>query len=90
VRSSTIVAGVLAQFQELFDVEVPGFKVGAHCAFALASLIDCHGGIVYDLQKGNHALRLSVGALDMRAKRSHRSPVVANAARELLQHRVLP
>jgi hypothetical protein len=80
VRAAAVVAGVLAQLEELLDVEVPGLQVGADRALALAALVDRHRGVVDDLQERHHALALAVGALDVRAQRAHRRPVVAQAA----------
>jgi hypothetical protein len=88
VRAAAVVAGVLAQLQELFDVQVPGFQVGADRALALAALVHGHGGVVDHLQEGHHALRLAVGALDVRAQCAHAGPVVAQAAGELGQQGV--
>jgi hypothetical protein len=88
VRAAAVVAGVLAQFQELFDVQVPGFQVGADGALALAALVDGHGGVVDDLQERHDALRFAVGALDMGAQGAHAGPVVAQAAGKLGQQRV--
>src|SRR3990167_9774677 len=45
VGAATVVTGVLAQLDELFDVHVPGFQVGADRAPALAALVDCYRGV---------------------------------------------
>ncbi len=89
VRAPAVVAGVLAQLQELLDVEVPGLQVGADGALSLAALVDRHRGVVDHLQERHHALALAVGALDVAAERAHVGPVVAQAAGELRQQRVL-
>ena len=83
-----VVAGVLAQLQELLDVQVPAFQVGADGALALAALVHGHGRVVDDLQERHHALRFAVGALDVRAQRPHPGPVVAQAAGKLGQQGV--
>ena len=83
-----VVAGVLAQFQELLDVQVPAFQVGADGALALAALVHGHGRVVDDLEERHHALRFAVGALDVRAQRPHPGPVVAQAAGKLGQQGV--
>ena len=88
VRAAPVVAGVLAQLEELLDVEVPGLEVGAHRALALAALVHRHRGVVHHLEERHHALRLAVGALDVRAERAHRRPVVAQAAGVLGEQRV--
>ena len=87
--AAAVVAGVLPQFEELLDVQVPGFQIGAHRALALSALVHRHGGVVDHLQERNHALRLAVGALDMRAQGAHRRPVVAQAARVLGQQGIV-
>ncbi len=89
VGTTTVVAGVLAQLDELFDVHVPGFQVGTDRALALAALVDRHGGVVDHFQERYDALGLAVGALDVRAQCAHRSPVVAQAAGEFRQHGVV-
>jgi hypothetical protein len=88
VRAPAVVAGVLAQLEELLDVEVPALEVRADRALALAALVDRDRGVVDDLQERHHALALAVGALDVRAHRAHVGPVVAQAAGELRQQRV--
>ena len=88
VRAASVVAGVLAQLQKLFDIEVPGFQVGAHRALALAALVDCHRRVVDHLEERHHALRLAVGALDVGTQRAHAGPVVAQATGVLGQQGV--
>ncbi|MNS68751.1 hypothetical protein D3C72_1020390 [compost metagenome] len=88
MRAAAVVAGVLAQFQEFFDVQVPRFQVRADRALALAALVHRHGGVVDDLQERDDALAFAVGALDVAAQRAHRGPVVAQAAGVLGQQRV--
>ncbi len=68
---------------------MPGFQVGAYRAFALATLVDGHGRVVHDFQERNHALRLAVGAFDVRTQRADWRPVVAQAASELGEHGVI-
>ncbi len=87
--AAAVVAGVLAQLHELFDVEVPSLQIGAYRALALAALVHRHGGVVHHLEERHHALRLAVSALDVAAQRTHAGPVVAQTASELGQQRVL-
>ena len=87
--AAAVVAGVLAQLDELFDVHVPGFQVGTDRALALAALVHRHGGVVDHFQERHHALGFAVGALDVGAQRAHRGPVVAQAAGEFAQHGVV-
>jgi len=89
VGAAAVVAGVLAQVEELLDVDMPGLQIGADRALALAALVDRDGGVVGDLEEGHDALALAVGALDMGAQPPHRRPVVAEAAGELRQKRVV-
>ncbi len=89
VGTATVVTGVLAQLDELFDVHVPGFQVGTDSALALATLVDRHGGVVDHFQEGHDALALAVGAFDVGAQCAHRGPVVAQAAGEFRQHGVV-
>ncbi len=75
--AAAIVTGVFPEFQEFLDVEVPGFEIGAYGTFALAALIDGHGGVIHHLQKRHQTLRLAIGALDIGTERPDRRPVVA-------------
>ena len=88
MRASTVIAGVLAQLQKLFDIEVPAFQIGADRALALAALVHRHGRVIHHFQEGHHALRLAIGALDVAAQGAHARPVVAQATGELGQQRV--
>ena len=88
VRAAAVVAGVFAQLQELLDVQVPGFQVGADRALALAALVHRHGRVVHHFEEWHHTLRLAVGALDVRAHGAHARPVVAQAAGKLGQQGV--
>ena len=65
------------------------FPVGADRALALAALVDRDGGVVDDFQERHDALRLAVGALDVRTQGAYRSPVIAQATRKLRQHGVV-
>src|SRR5690606_24299912 len=71
------------------DVHVPGFQVGTHSAFALATLVNGNGGIVHHFQERHNALGLAVGALDVRTQGTHRGPVVAQATGKFGQHGVV-
>src|SRR5690606_9248493 len=77
VGAAALIAGVLAQFQELFDVQVPAFQVGTHRALAFATLVHRHSGVVDHFQERHHALALAVGTLDVGPQGPHRGPVVA-------------
>ena len=77
VGTTALITGVLAQFQELFDVQVPAFQIGTDRALALAALVHGHGGVVDHFQERHHALALAIGTLDVGAQGPHRRPVVA-------------
>ena len=89
VGATAVVAGVLAQLDELLDIQVPGLEVGAHRALAFAALVDRHCCVVDHLEEGHDALGLAVGTLDVGAQRAHLGPVVAQTAGELGQHGVV-
>ena len=89
VGAAAVVAGVLAQVEELLDVDVPGLEIGADRALALAALVDGDGGVVGDLQERHHALALAIGALDMGAEAAHAGPVIAEAAGIFRQQRIV-
>ena len=65
VRSAPIIPGVLAQFEELLNVEVPSLKIGAHSSLALAALVHRHGGVVDHFEERHHPLALAIGAFDV-------------------------
>ena len=56
VGAAAVVAGVLAQLQELFDVQVPGFKICTYCTFTLTTLVYRNSGIVCNFQEWNNTL----------------------------------
>ena len=89
VGAAALVAHVLAKFEEVLDVEVPGLQVGAHRPFALAALVDGDGGVVGDLEEGNDSLALTVGTLDEGAGGADVSPVIAESAGPLRELRVI-
>ena len=61
---------------------MPSFQIGADSTFALAALVNGYRGIVDDFEEGHNALRLAVGAFDVRTQGAHTRPVVAQAASE--------
>ncbi len=89
VGAAAVVTGVLAQFEEFLDIQMPGFQVAADRALAFAALVDRNGGIVDDFEEGHNALALAVGALDIGAHGADRRPVVTQAAGKLGQHGVV-
>ena len=52
VGAATVVTGVLAQFQELLDVQVPRFQIGAHGALSFSALIHSYRRIVHHFRNG--------------------------------------
>ena len=54
--TAALVAGVFAQIDELLNVEMPGFKVGAHGTLAFATLVDGYGGVISDFQERHDTL----------------------------------
>ena len=87
--SATVVSGVFAELQELLNVHVPCFEIGTDRAFTLAALVHGNGGIVDHLEERDNALTLSVGALNVGAKRTNRCPVISEPACKLRQHGVV-
>ena len=87
VGAARLVAGVVAQREELLDVRVPGLEVDAAGPLALAPLIDRRHRGVQRLQPGDDPVRLSVGPLDQRSARAHAVIREADAARELGEQR---
>ena len=89
VGAAAIVAGVLAQLEELEDVVVPALEIGAAGTLALAALVDRDQLVVVELQERDDALRLAVGAANVGAGAADRRPGAAQAARPLGQVSVL-
>ena len=87
--AATVVTGVLAQLKEFFNIQVPGFQIGADGAFALATLINCNRSVIHDLQEWHNALALTVGAGDVRTEGAHWCPVIAQSASPFRQHGVV-
>ncbi len=80
VGAAAFVTRVFAEFEEVFDVEMPGLEVCAHGAFAFAALVDGDSGVVGDFEEGDDALGGAVGAGDVGACSADVGPVVAKAA----------
>ena len=89
VCTASIVTGVLAQVEELLDIDMPAFQVSAHRALALAALVDGHRGVIGHFQEGDNALGFAIGALDVRAHAAYPGPVIAEAAGILGQQRIV-
>ena len=87
VRAARLVAGVVAQVEEVLDVGVPGLEVDAGRAFALAALVDRGDRAVEGLQPRDDAVGQTVGAADERALRPHAVIGEADAAGELRELR---
>jgi hypothetical protein len=65
MRAAPVIAGVFAQVQKLFDVEMPRFEIRADRTLAFAALINGDGGVVHYFQERNYALALAMRALDV-------------------------
>ncbi len=85
VGAPGVLAGVVAQLQELLDVRVPRFQVDAGGALAPAALVDRGDARVEGAQERHDAVGLPVGAADQRAARAHPGARDADAAGELRQ-----
>ena len=85
VGAPGLVAGVVAQLQELLDVGVPALEVNAAGALAAAALVDRRHAGVEGLEPGHDAVALAVGAADQAAAGAHPVPGHADAAGELGQ-----
>ena len=74
VRAAAVVAGVLAQLEELQNVVVPGLEVGAAGALALAALVDGDELVIVEFEERDDALRLAIGATDVGAGAADSGP----------------
>src|SRR4030095_8021912 len=89
VRAPAIVTGILAQLEELEDVVVPALQIRAARALALSTLVHGDELVVVQLQEGNDALGLTVGACDVRSRAAYCRPRTAEAAGPLGEERVV-
>ncbi len=88
MAAAAIVASVFAQFEKLFDVEMPCFQIAAHSTLAFSPLVDGNGSVVDDLQERYNALALAVGAVNVSTERTNRCPIVAQSAAVFGEQRV--
>ena len=86
VGAPRLVAGVVAQLEELLQVRVPRLQVHAARALALAALVHRRHGRVQRLEPRDDAVAVAVGAGDERAARAHAVVGEPDAARELREH----
>ena len=85
MRAAGVLAGVVAQLEELLDVGVPRLEVDAGRALAPAALVDRGDRGVERPQPRHDAVGLAVGAADQRAAAADPGPREADAAGELRQ-----
>ena len=85
VRAPRLVAGVVAQLEELLDVGVPRLQVHAGRALALAALVDRGDRGVERLQPRHDAVAQAIGRADQRAARTDAGVAQADAAAELAE-----
>ena len=78
-----VVAGVVAQLEEVLDVGVPGLEVDAGRALAPAALVDGGDRGIEGLEPRHDAVGQTVGARDEAVLRTDAVPGDADAAREL-------
>ena len=78
--AAAFVAGVVPQLEEILDVVVPGFQVGAAGAAAFAALVDGDELVVVQLEEGDDALAFAIGALDVAAGAADGRPRSAESA----------
>ena len=89
VGAPGVLAGVVAQLEELLDVGVPRLEVDAGGALAPAALVDRGDRRVEGAQERHDAVGLAVGAADQRAAGADPGEADADAAGELRQLRHL-
>ncbi len=85
VGAPRVLAGVVAQLEELLHVGVPRLEVDAGGALAAAALVDRGDRRVEGAQERHDAVGLPVGAPDQRATRAHPAEGQPDAAGELRQ-----
>ena len=72
--AAAVVTRVDAELEEVLDIVVPCFEVGAAGAAAFAALIDGDELIVVELEEGDDALAFAVSAFDVAAGAADGSP----------------
>ncbi len=85
VRAAGVVAGIVAQLEEVLDVGVPRLEVDARSTLAAPALVDRRDRRVERAQPRHDAIGQPVGALDEAALGAHPVPGHTDAAGELRQ-----
>ena len=80
VGAAALVPGVDAKLEEVLDVVVPAFEVGAAGAATLAALVDGDELVVVEFEEGNDALGFSVGALNVATGAANGGPGATESA----------
>ena len=83
--AARVLAGVVAELEELLHVGVPRLEVDARGPLAAAALVDRRDRRVEGAQERHDAVGLPVGAADQRATRAHPAEGQPDAAGELRQ-----
>src|SRR3989339_1558323 len=63
MRSSSLIPCVLPQLEEILNIKVPCFKIGACCTPSFSAPVDCRGNIICDFQERYYSLAFDIGAL---------------------------
>ena len=74
VCTPAVIACVLAQLKKIRDINMPALQISTAGTPPLTTLIDGNKLIIMQLQKRNHALAFTVGAVDMAAGATHSCP----------------
>ena len=89
MRSTTIVARVLAEVKEFLNIHMPRLKIRTHRSLTLSALIHRNRSVVHNLQERNHTLTATVRAFDMGIRSANAGPVIAKSAGPFAELRVI-
>ena len=89
VGTAAVITGIPAQLEELQEIVVPAFEVGAARAPAFSALVHCHQLVIVKFQEWNDPLALSIGSGDMAAGTPDRGPAAAKPSGPLREIGVL-
>ena len=80
VCAPPFVSCVSTQFEKVENIVMPRLEIGTTRPLALAALVDGAKLIVVHLEKGNHALAVTISTLDIATCPAHGGPTSSHAA----------
>src|SRR3989344_6615587 len=88
--SSSFIPCVFPQLQEILDVQMPGFKIGACRTTSFSAPVYCSGYIIRNFQEWDYPLAFNICAFYPAACCPDVCPVIAKASRPFRKLCVIP